>query len=67
MHKQQEKVTKPLIAQLIQYKQDQDKRVENQNQMAQLIRILVAILRFPSLSDQFRKISDVNYIEEEKQ
>lgn len=34
--------------------------------MAQLIRILVAILRFPSLSDQFRKIADVNYIEEEK-
>ena len=65
LKKQQEQVTKPLIQQVVLYKQDQDRRKDNQAQMSIQIRMLMAILRFPSLCEEFRRAAVQNLSKEE--
>ena len=46
---------KPLINQILDYKKDQQERKENQRMLANHTRTLIAILKFPRLSDIYRR------------
>ena len=45
-----------MIQQLVDYKRDQKERRDNQDELTEQMRKLMAILKFPNLSDQFRRI-----------